>query len=118
MSKSCVSSLASLLLLCALAAEEFDPTKPLGSIKGVVTWQGDIPTPIQFSTSGTPIKVNRSFTIRSEDFVINADRKVANVVVYVSKGLENLSFQKMTLPPTVLRDGNLCLKPHVTCMMV
>src|SRR5262245_43348731 len=69
-----------------------------GVIKGVATFEGEVPKRIKIDVTERSCCGNGIPQLFEERFVVNADKKLANVVVYVSKGHERFDYSAMKLP--------------------
>ncbi|HLX62608.1 MAG TPA: hypothetical protein VKX17_15125 [Planctomycetota bacterium] len=110
-----------LLFLSTIAcpsAEEFDPTKPIGTVKGVASWLGEIPVmaPMELYDQMVVQKVRAGKPLLGERIIVSPDRTFANLVVYVSKGFERFSYEKMSLPAARLENRGMQFVPHVLAM--
>src|ERR1700758_808840 len=75
------------------AASAADPTAS-GALKGKAKFEGTAPKPVRIDMSSDPnCAKSRTPAATTEDMVINADGGLANVVVYVSDGLGNRTFE-------------------------
>ncbi len=85
------------------------------SIKGVVLFEGAPPKigPIKMSEDCT---AHHAGAMLKEDYVIN-DGKLANAVVFVSKGQEKWNFSSVQLPPARINQQGCKYIPHVMAMI-
>lgn len=102
------------------AGEAYDPAKATGSVKGVVLWEGEALPVRNIVVAGDPAcqkcrTAPGGVQLVKEEFVMK-DGKLANVVVYVSKGHEKYNFEAVTLPPQNLNQKCCQYIPHVMAM--
>ena len=88
-----------------------------GSITGTVTLQGSLPAskPIDMSASPACVQANAT-AVASQQAVTGEDGQLANVVVYLKKGLAKHQF-KTPSEPAVLVQKNCMYAPHVLALM-
>jgi plastocyanin len=92
------------------------PTDAPSSVKGMVKFEGTAPKPSRIDMSQDPLCAKaHSSAATTEDFVVSSDGGFANVVVYVSDGLTNHTFQPPT-QPAVLEQKGCQYKPHVLAL--
>lgn len=88
-----------------------------GSITGIVTLEGPLPTvkPIDMSASPVCVQAN-STAVLSQPEVTGEQGQLANVVVYLKQGLLKYQF-KTPRQPAVLVQKNCMYVPHVVALM-
>lgn len=108
-----------LILLCAnvSAGEAYDAAKATGTIKGTVLWDGpELPVrKIDVSPDPACPKCRANAVLVKEDAMVK-DGKLANVVVYVSKGAEKWNFDAVTLPNANVSQKCCQYIPHVQAL--
>jgi len=87
-----------------------------GSLKGTAKFEGAAPKPARIDMSSDPSCAQAHPTpATTEDIVIGANGGLANVIVYVSDGLGNLTFEPPQHPAVIEQKG--CqYKPHVLAL--
>jgi plastocyanin len=100
------------------AAAKAPPTSGLGTITGVIAYNGAPPAPKKIDTSADPVCGQRNPNLTTEDTVVK-DGKLANVFVYIKEGAASdgtkIGDYAWTAPSAaVTLDQNGChYKPHV-----
>jgi plastocyanin len=102
------------------ASSNSTPSRPspssTASIAGHVKFEGAPPPPMRLSMVADPscAKMHPGSAV-SEDFVIGNDHTLGNVVVYVSDGLGNRTFEPPSQPAVIEQKG--CMyEPHVVAV--
>jgi plastocyanin len=101
-------------------ASAASPTSPdagsLASVVGHVKFQGQLPQPVKVSMSADPSCANlHPSPMVSQDFVTGGDNTLGNVIVFVSEGLGNRTFDMPTEAVTFEQKG--CMyQPHVMAL--
>lgn len=88
------------------------------SLQGHVTFKGMAPAPIKIKTTADPVcQQMHPAGIKSEEYVVSPTGGLANVFVYVKKGLEGKTFPATTTAATLTQKG--CqYHPHVIGVQV
>jgi plastocyanin len=100
------------------SAAKAPPTSGLGTVTGVVTYNGTPPAPKKIDTSADPVCGQKSPNLTTEDSVVK-DGKLANVFVYVkdgtaADGTKIGDFAWAAPASAITLDQNGChYKPHV-----
>ena len=86
------------------------------SLKGVVRFEGTVPKPKLISMSADPSCAKQHLApVLAQEVMIDAKGDLQNVVVFVSEGLGELSFEAPAQPVVVEQKG--CMySPHVVAM--
>src|SRR5262245_52507152 len=107
--------------LCA-GGENYDPAKATGMIKGVVSFLGDRPEMPAVQIREQIIHEHRDTlkmpVLRNEELVISGEGRLANFVVYVSKGQERFSFETFKAAPVEITSRGAQYFPHVAAVML
>jgi plastocyanin len=93
------------------------PDRPsAGSVVGRVRFEGQPPRPTRISMSADPscAKLHPTSTL-NEDFVMGSDGTLGNVVVFISDGLGNRSFD-VPGEPAVFEQKGCMYQPHVSAV--
>lgn len=99
-------------------ATKAPPTSGLGTITGVIAYNGAPPAPKKIDTSADPVCGQKNPTLSTEDTVVK-DGKLANVFVYIKDGAASdgtkIGDYAWTAPSSaVTLDQNGChYKPHI-----
>lgn len=89
------------------------PADASATLSGVVKFQGVAPKPKTIDMSSDPNCAKAHPTLATtEEIVVGADNGLANVIVYVSDGLGDRTFQPPD-QPAVLEQKGCQYKPHV-----
>ena len=108
-----------LILACAslMAGEAYDAAKATGTIKGTAIWDGPTLRVSKIDVAGDPAcpKCRANADLVKEDAMVK-DGKLANVVVYVSKGAEKWNFEGLTLPNVNINQKCCQYIPHVLAL--
>lgn len=101
--------------------EPFALEKATATIKGVVLFEGTGPKSLTISVDSDKGCVkcraeNAMHVLVKEEYVVN-DGKFANVIVYVSDGVNKFNFENFTLPPARINQFGCQYTPHVLAMM-
>jgi plastocyanin len=97
------------------AASPPDAAAP-GSLKGKATFQGSALKPARIDMSSDPNCANsRTTPATTEELLVGANGAVANVVVYVSDGLGNQTFEPPQ-QPAVMEQKGCQYRPHVVAL--
>jgi len=102
----------------APAAAPIDPAT-VATITGTVKLDGTAPKRVRLKTDSDPYcsKAHASSPLESEEYVVDKDNDLDNVVVYIKSGLEGRTFPTPTT--SVELDQTGCqYKPHVVALMV
>jgi hypothetical protein len=103
------------------AAEAYDEKKATATIKGVVALDGTPPKMAKIAVGDEACKNHRASggqeAIERED-VVSKDGKLANVLVYVTKGHEKYDFGSLKLPNVQIDQKGCQYAPHVLAVMV
>jgi plastocyanin len=87
-------------------------TATAGEVKGVVTLEGTAPANAPIRMNADPVCVKENKGDQSQETIMAADGKLANVFVYVKDGLGNYVYDTPTEPVTLDQKG--CrYHPHV-----
>src|SRR5437660_1167047 len=102
--------------LAEISAGVARPADTPSSLKGVVKFEGIAPKPAHIDMSSDPNCAQAHPTpATTEDVVVDANGDLANVVVYISDGLGDRTFEPPTQPAVVEQKG--CqYKPHVLAL--
>ncbi|HXM67607.1 MAG TPA: carboxypeptidase regulatory-like domain-containing protein [Candidatus Acidoferrum sp.] len=113
-----ITTLALVLSICFTTLHEVrtaGPTSTGGtaSLKGVVKFEGTVPKPKLISMSADPICAKQHPSpVFTQEVVADAKGDLQNVVVFVSEGLGDRTFEPPTQPVVVEQKG--CMyQPHV-----
>ncbi len=107
---------AALFAASAFAGEAYDAAKATGTIKGVVEWVGDpLPAKKQKMGDAECVKCQKGEVMTMESTAIK-DGKLANTVVFVSKGQEKWSFDGAKLPNANINQKCCVYVPHVLAL--
>lgn len=104
------------------AGAKAPPTAGLGSIAGVITFNGAVPAAKKIDTSADPVCGQKDPNLQTEDTVVK-DGKLANVFVYIKEGAATdgtkIGDYSWTAPATAATlDQNGChYRPHVMGVM-
>ena len=97
----------------------YDPAAATCTVKGVVTFDGKPKTMTLIPISEQQCAMHHGDKgLKKEDLVVNADGKVANVVIYVSEGYKDWNFENYTLPNAKFNQLGCQYIPHVLAMKV
>ena len=118
-----ITTLALVLSICFTTLHEVrtaGPTSTGGtaSLKGVVKFEGTVPKPKLISMSADPICAKQHPSpVFTQEVVADAKGDLQNVVVFVSEGLGDRTFEPPTQPVVVEQKG--CMyQPHVIAIEV
>jgi len=104
----------------AKGGEAYTADKATGSIKGVVKLEGTAPVMAKMQVDADPKCVAHRADAKLGDMtkedVVSKDGKLANVVVYVSKGAEKWSFDDLKLPNVTIDQNGCQYHPHVLAL--
>ncbi len=118
-----VTAIAALYPLNCVSAEPetYDPAKATGVIKGVANFLGDIPVMPKIDVPDSEVRAFRKDkempVLKKEDVIVSDDRKIANLIVFVSKGQEKYSFYEIKKTPARIVSIGAQYFPHVLCIM-
>src|SRR5215831_11174568 len=111
-----ISTAALLLLATAGIAAGPGPDAGGGSLSGVVKFQGTAPMPMRIQMAADPAcSKSHASPVMSEEVVTDGSGGLANVVVYVSDGLGDKTFDA-PMQPAVLEQKGCVYEPHVLAM--
>ena len=98
------------------ASKNVDPSV-VGTVKGVVAFEGTVPEPKRIPVKGNPecALLHEGGTVSSEE-LLSKDGRLQNVFVYVKQGLEGYSFNAPSEAVTIANKGCLYV-PHVSGAM-
>src|ERR1043165_1325891 len=100
--------------------EAYDDAKATGAVKGVVTLEGKAPTMLTIPVPDKACEAHRvkdnMSPLKREDIVVSADGKLANVVVFVSKGAEKYNFDNYPIKPARINQYGCQYTPHVLAL--
>lgn len=100
----------------AAGAQAYDKSKHSGSIKGVVTWDGEEPKQRPWELERPECAaMHKDSPLLKEDLVVK-DKKVANVVVYLTSGTEKFSYSTPADAANLDQVGCQYV-PHVLAVM-
>jgi plastocyanin len=117
-SKKLASILALMLAVCistphAVRAGSPSPTSPAATVRGNVRFEGKIPVAKAISMAADPECAKQHSTpVMAQEVLTDAKGDLQNVIVFVSEGLGDRTFDAPTQPVVVEQKG--CLyQPHV-----
>ena len=95
----------------------FDQSKATASVAGKIMFEGTAPANQKIQMSADPFCASHSKSPMTEDYRVNADGTLGNVIVYVKSGIEGMTFKAPT-EPVVIDQVECHYVPHVFTMMV
>jgi plastocyanin len=90
-------------------------TVQTGVIRGQVHFDGLAPKPARIIMSDPTCSSVRSGAMAGDDFVLGANSKLANVVVFIAEGLGDERYTPPTTP-VVMEQKGCMYKPHVVAL--
>ncbi len=111
-------SAAALLSSNGTASASTSRTEEVGTVKGKALFQGEAPRRRKVDMGSDPAcHALHAEALRDESVLVSEAGELANVFVWISKGLEGQTFEPPK-EPAVLDQKGCCYSPHVLGMQV